>query len=134
MAGRTVRKVLVDLGYTVHTPAAVFGRERLAQRLDDQDWLPVAGANGWVVFCRDQHILDRPAELQAYQNARVHMFLLPGSATKAEIVDLLTGNLAEICALATARRPDVYWLRPGKVIPYDRRVSQLDRKRRARKQ
>jgi hypothetical protein len=29
------------LGYTVHTPAEVFGQQRLRQRLHDEDWLPM---------------------------------------------------------------------------------------------
>jgi hypothetical protein len=130
MAGRSVRRALEDLGYRVHTPPSVFGGVRLAEGLSDEDWLPVVGSKGWVVFCRDQRILDRPAELTAYLNARVHMFLLPGSATLAEILELLQTNLAEICALATARRPNVYWLERRRVVPYERRVAALDRKRR----
>ena len=52
----------------------------------------VRRAEGWVVFCRDQHILDRPAELQAYLKAKVHMFRWPGSITRAEIIELLSGG------------------------------------------
>ena len=130
MAGKSVRKFLDGLGYSVHTPASVFGRGRLDQGLSDEDWLPVIGTNGWVVFCRDQRILDRPAELQAYLKARVHMFLLPGSVRLTEILELLTSNLAEICALAAARKPNVYWLAKGGVVPYERRIAELDRKRR----
>ena len=131
MAGRTVRQFLEHLGYAVHTPAAVFGRERLEQTVLDTDWLPVVGAKGWVAFCRDQHILDRPAELQAYLKAKIHMFLLPGSITRAEIIDLLTVNLAEICTLAAAKKPNVYWLSlTRKVVVYERRLAELDRRRR----
>lgn len=129
MAGRSVRKVLTDLGYTVHTPTSVFGRERLVQGLRDEEWLPIVGSNGWVVFCRDQRILDRPAELQAYLGARVHMFLLPGMAARSEILLLLTENLADICTLATARKPNVYWLMRRRVVPYERRVQELARRR-----
>jgi len=130
MLGKTVRRFLTDLGYTVHTPVSVFGRERLEQRLDDRDWLPVVGTSGWAVFGRDQRILDRELELQALLDARVHMFLLPGTAMRPQIVHLLTVNLAHICALAVARRPNVYWLTPNSVIDYERRSADLARRRR----
>ncbi|MFI5495292.1 hypothetical protein [Actinoplanes sp. NPDC051859] len=130
MAGRSVRNFLADLGYTVHTASSVFGRERLLETLHDEDWLALAGLRGWVVFCRDQHIMDRPAELQAYLDAKVHMFMLPGSALRDHILELLGSNLAEICSLASARRPGVYWLMPQKVVSYERRRAELNRKRR----
>lgn len=129
MDGRTVRRFLADLGYLVHTPASVFGRERLERGLGDEDWLQTAGARHWVVFCRDQNILYRPRELKAYLAAGVHMFLLPGCCTRQQIIDLLATNLAEICSLATARQPNVYWLMPDRIIDYGQRTAELNRKR-----
>jgi hypothetical protein len=70
MAGKSVRKFLDGLGYSVHTPASVFGRERLDQ------------------------------------------------------------GLAAICTLTAARKPNVYWLATRGVIPYERRIAELDRRRR----
>jgi hypothetical protein len=114
----------------VHTPAEVFGRDRLDQGLNDEDWLPVIGASGWVVFGRDWHILDRDLELQAYRAARVHRFLLPGQATRGQLIDLLALNLGEICAAAAARHPNVYWVTPNGLVTYERRRSDRDRRRR----
>ena len=133
MIGKTVRRFFTDLGYVVHTPGAVFGVERLRETVEDTDWLPVAGAKNWTVFCRDLSIMDRPSELQAYLAARVHMFVLPGNATRVEIVDLLSTNLAEICALAVARQPNVYWLTAGGVVPYEWRLKQVARRRTQRR-
>jgi len=130
LAGRTIRRFIADLGYTIHTPAEVFGWERLRQRLHDEDWLPVVGRNGWVVFGRDWHILDRELELRAYLAAQVHMFLLPGEATRAELTELLALNLRSICAAAMARRPNVYWITRSGLVPYERRRSQRERRRR----
>ena len=76
---------------------------------------------------RDQRILQRKFELRAYLDARVHMFLLPGEVTRAQIIELLGINLSEMCALAVARRPNVYWLTKRGVEPYERR---MERKRR----
>jgi hypothetical protein len=42
---------------------------------------------------------------------------------------LLERNLGEVCALAMARRPNVYWLTPQGTVPYERRVA---RRRRGR--
>lgn len=129
MTGRTVRRFFEELGYAVHTPASVFSREQLEKRVEDQRWLPVVGQRGWVVFCRDQHILDRELELKAYLDAKVHMFMLPGNATRAQIVELLSFNLRDICALAAARKPNVYWLMPTGVVPYERRRAEAQRRR-----
>jgi hypothetical protein len=112
LAGRSIRRFIADLGYRVHTPAEVFGRERLEGGLKDEDWLPVIGAQGWVVYSRDHHILSRELELKAYLQARVHMFLLPGTATRQHLLDLVGTNLAHVCAVASARQPSVYWLTP----------------------
>lgn len=129
MAGRTVRRFITDLGYVVHTPAAVFGRSRLDEGLDDEDWLPVVGRSGWAVFGRDQHILDREMELQAYLAAKVHMFLLPGQATRAEITQVLRVTLRDVCTVAVARRANVYWLTPHGLVDYERRRYERDRRR-----
>jgi hypothetical protein len=114
----------------VHTPSSVFGRERLDVTLEDADWLPVVGARGWVVFGRDQQILYRPSELKAYLSAKVHMFMLPGAATRDQILDLVSSNLREICELAVARKPNVYWLTKARVVPYERRRADMLRRQR----
>lgn len=132
MAGRSVRRFISDLGYAVHTPASVFGRARLEKGLDDADWLPVAGRNGWVVVGRDHHILDRQWELNAYLKAKVHMFLLPGQATRDEILALLTHNLAAVCASAMAREPSVYWLTSTGLVGYEQRLARRAQRRNRR--
>jgi hypothetical protein len=103
IAGKTLRRLLSDLGYQVHTPP-----ELDALSASDVDWLGRVGRYGWVVISSDVNIVQRPAELAAYRAAKVHMFLLPGQARVAELCDLVTGNLADICAAASARRPGVW--------------------------
>jgi hypothetical protein len=61
-----------------------------------------------VVISSDVKILQRPAELAAYREAKVHMFLLPSQARVAELCAPLSGNLAGIYAEASARRPGVW--------------------------
>ncbi|WP_373294757.1 hypothetical protein, partial [Dactylosporangium sucinum] len=75
LGGRTALRYITGLGYRVHSPASVFGTDRLQQGLADEQWLPVVGRNGWTVFGRDQRILDRPHELAAWLDAKIHMFL-----------------------------------------------------------
>ncbi|MGW1059370.1 PIN-like domain-containing protein [Micromonospora rubida] len=129
MHGRTLCRVIANLGYLVHSPASVFGRERLERGLRDEDWLPVIGARGWVVFGRDQNILKREVELRALLDAKVHMFLFPGDVALREIIELVQANLSAICTLASARRPNVYWLRRDRVIDYEQRQAELARRR-----
>jgi hypothetical protein len=130
ITGRTAYNFVRNLGYVVHTPRSVFGRQQVERGLDDVVWLPVVGRHGWVVIGRDQRILDREMELQAYLAARVHMFLLPGEALRQQIIELLGINLTQMCTLATARRPNVYWLTRGGVVPYERRRAARVRRRR----
>ncbi|MBQ0900477.1 hypothetical protein [Micromonospora sp. U21] len=129
MHGRTLRRFIADLGYRVHSPASVFGRDRLEQGVRDEDWLPVIGSRGWVVFGRDQNILRREVELRALLDAKVHMFLFPGDVLRQEIIDLVQANLGAICALASARQPNVYWLRRDRVVNYEQRRAELARRR-----
>lgn len=123
LAGRTVRRFITELGYRVHTGASVFSKAVLDKSLSDNDWLPIAGRKGWVVICRDQHILLRDGELKAYLDAKVHLFLLPGDIARAQIIELLQVNLREMCTLAAARIPNVYWLTRHGIETYEHKSS-----------
>jgi len=112
-AGRTLRRAISDLGYVVHTPAQLYGSRDAAAGTEDVVWLRDVGRQGWAVIGRDTKIFERDAELQAYRDARVHIFLFPGQATRAQLLELLRHNLREICMLATQRVPAVYFVRAG---------------------
>lgn len=129
MHGRSLRRFIVGLGYVVHSPASVFGRERLEAGLRDEEWLPVVGSKGWVVFGRDQNILKREVEIRALLDAKVHMFLFPGEISRAEILEIVGANFTEICTVASARRPNVYWLRKDSVVSYEQRLNERLRRR-----
>jgi PIN domain-containing protein len=107
---RAVRRLLVRLGYTVHTPAELYGSREAAEGAPDEDWLAKVGDRGWTVIGRDLKIYERPAERQAYLRARVHVFLLPGQALVAEMVHLIEVNLASMCTLASSRQPGTWRL------------------------
>ena len=87
-ATRSVRRRLEELGYTVHTPARLYGSREAAQGARDTDWLARAGRHRWAVIGRDAKIYERPAELDAHLRARVQVFLLPGEARLAELIRL----------------------------------------------
>ncbi len=129
MAGSTVRRFIADLGYVVHSPAEVFGKDRLDRGLRDEDWLPVIGQQGWAVFGRDQAILQREMELRALLAAKIHMFLLPGEAPRSKIIDLLKINLSGVCTCTSARQPNVYWLTLSGIEEYEHRRDRLERRR-----
>jgi hypothetical protein len=69
------------------------------------------GRRKWAVLGRDTKIFERPAESQAYLHAKVHVFLFPGQATRAQLVELMKHNLRDICTHAGSRDPSVYVVR-----------------------
>ncbi len=115
---RSVRRLLGDLGYTVHTPWELFGSREAALGAHDEDWLKRVSHREWVVFGRDLKIYERPSELEAYRRARVQVFLLPGQARAAELTDLVAVSLASICVIANGRQPGTWRLTKNGPEPY----------------
>jgi hypothetical protein len=66
-----VKRLLVGLGYTIHTPAEVFGTRDAALGATDAEWLAHVVKTGWAVLNRDTAIMRRPDELAAYRRAGV---------------------------------------------------------------
>src|SRR5215470_5164094 len=108
---RSVRRFLNDLGYVVYTPGSVFGACEEAYGADGTEWLRRIAGSGWVVIGRDSKIAIRPYELGAYHKANVHMFLLPGEATKRELVELLAVSLKSICTTAVTKPVGIWRIR-----------------------
>lgn len=67
---------------------------------------------------RDLKIYERPSELEAYRASRLQVFLLPGQALAAELVELIAVNLAEISAIASTRQPGTWRLTRNGPQPY----------------
>jgi hypothetical protein len=103
-AGRTLRRAIADLGYVVHTPAQLYGSHEEAKGTTDVVWLRDVGRRGWAIIGKDTKILERPEEVAAYRRAHVHMFLFPGQAMRARLIELLHANLREIGTQTTSRR------------------------------
>jgi hypothetical protein len=76
----------------------------------------VAGT-GWAIIGRDAKIAERPHELAAYRAARVHMFLLPGEATRQALLDLLTAWLEDVCITWARSRTGIWKIRPSGLHP-----------------
>ena len=128
---RAVRRLLLRLGYTVHTPAELYGTRTAAEGVPDEDWLAKVGTRGWTVIGRDVKIYERPAELAAYRQARIHVFLLPGQAIVAELVHLIEVNLTDMCTFASSRQPGTWRLTKRGPVPYDIAGAQKAAQRRA---
>jgi hypothetical protein len=86
---RSVRRLLTDLGYAVHTPAELFGSRESSLGATDQEWLKRVTGRGWAIIGRDVKIYERPWEMEAYRRARVQVFLLPGQALAAQLTHLI---------------------------------------------
>lgn len=123
---RTVRQLLASLGYRCHTPAELFGTRVEALGADDTSWLARVAGTGWIIVNRDAKIMERPHELEAYRAAKVHMFYLPGEATRDQLRGLVSRHLHDIVTRATSRNPEV-WRITGRGV--ERFVSRRSRRR-----
>lgn len=109
---RSVRRFLLSLGYVCHTPPEVFGTRADSLGASDTEWLGKIARTGWVVLNRDAKIMERPDELTAYRAAKVHMFYLPGEATRDQLLHLVETNLKDIITHSAHRTPDVWRITP----------------------
>ena len=116
---RSVRRLLTGLGYTVHTPAELFGGRESSLGAADEEWLRRVTGRRWAVIGRDVKIYERPWELKAYRRARVQVFLLPGQALAAQLTHLVAVNLREIGAITAGRKVGTWYLTESGPAEYD---------------
>jgi PIN like domain len=116
---RSVRDLLTGLGYVLHSPAELYGSREAALGAPDEDWLARVGRHRWTVLGRDLKIYERPSELAAYRASRLQVFLLPGQARAAELVELVAVNLVQICAIASTRKPGTWRLTSRGALPFE---------------
>ena len=84
--------------------------QRFAPDAPDEEWLEVAGREGWIVITRDKHIRRRPAELDAFRTHQVTVFVLAdGNASAAETAELVTRLYGKIIKLAHQAKPPVMY-------------------------
>jgi predicted nuclease of predicted toxin-antitoxin system len=68
-------------------------RDKFADDCPDEEWLAIAGREGWVVLTRDQAIRRKPNELKAFREARLIVFVLASGNASAETTARLVVEL-----------------------------------------
>jgi len=113
----SIAKALAEAGAIV---------ERLTKHFpkgtDDQTWLSLAGAKGWVVLTRDKRIRYRRLERLALQSAGVRAFVFTGgNVTLADTATTLAGAMPAIQGVCASKEgPFICHIgRTGKVRPMD---------------
>jgi hypothetical protein len=59
------------------------------------------GKDNWAALGRDTKIVERPDEIEDFRRAKIHIFLYPGTATLAELVDAAAETLVDVCACSS---------------------------------
>jgi hypothetical protein len=100
-------EALATAGATVKRPGVdvPFGTQ-------DQEWLAIAGTQGWIVLMRDQRVQHRALEIQSLRAARVGAFVLtPGQATAQSTSAVILLRLQKIVNISCSeRKPFLYTL------------------------
>jgi hypothetical protein len=98
---------LISAGVSVKRPGIdiPFGTQ-------DQEWLAIAGAKGWIVLMRDQRVKNRTLEIQSLRDARVGAFVLTaGQATAQTTAVVVLSRLQKIVNISRSeRKPFLYTL------------------------
>ena len=82
--------------------------DRFQHDTKDPVWLPVVGANGWLLIVRDKKIRTRPGERRILMASDVGCFIISQkkNLTRWEYLKLLTGTLDRMeDAFATTPHP-----------------------------
>ena len=75
----------------------------------DEEWLALAGSNGWVVLMKDKRIRYRPHEREAVRQFRVRGFYLAGRNLPAgEMADRFLHSLPAIAKACQEPGPFLY--------------------------
>lgn len=94
--------------------------QRFTPDASDESWLEVAGREGWIVLTRDKRIRWRPAELEAFRDHEVIVFvLISGNVSAAETADLISRLYPKILRLAVQAKPPAMYrvTRAGTISP-----------------
>jgi predicted nuclease of predicted toxin-antitoxin system len=103
----------LDAPYIAH-------HQRFAPNAPDEEWLEAAGREGWVVLTRDKRIRWRPAELEAFRDHKVIVFVLvSGNVSAAETASLISGLYPKILRFAAVAKPPAMYrvTRSGTITP-----------------
>lgn len=79
------------------------------ERVADEEWLRLAGENGWAVFMKDTRIRYNPAERAAVRNHHVRCFCLSSQSLSAvEMAGRFLVHLDAITAACEKPGPFIY--------------------------
>ncbi|GAY16234.1 hypothetical protein [Mycobacterium sp. shizuoka-1] len=87
--------------------------ELLPEGIDDVDWIPIVGDNGWVVITNDRRIRTRPAESQLAIEHRLKVVHLHGAVGTALAWDQLirvTGRWNAVERQVASNPSGPWWL------------------------
>ncbi|MBI5937972.1 MAG: hypothetical protein HY850_09010 [Betaproteobacteria bacterium] len=72
----------------------------------DEEWLAVAGREGWIVLTRDKNIRRKPNELKAFRDHRVIAFVLTsGDASATDTAALVTALYPKMMRKVRGAKP-----------------------------
>ena len=90
--------------------AFVAHREHFDDDMPDPEWLTEVGQHGWIVLTRDQRIRNRPNELRAAREARLHVFALTsGNLSAAETVEIVLAAWPAMRRAVANTEPPMFW-------------------------
>jgi len=90
--------------------------------VDDRDWLPLIGSEGWLVITRDKAIQRRPGEKQAVLDHKVKMAAITseGNLSVFEQVEVVMVRWRELESFQELPGPFIYSItrtgKPRKVL------------------
>jgi len=80
--------------------------EKFKPACPDEEWLEVAGKQGWIVLTRDKNIRRKPNELRAFREHGVIGFVLTsGDASAADTAALVIAVYPKLIRKAKATKP-----------------------------
>ena len=79
--------------------------DHFAPAAPDEEWLAVAGAQGWLAITHDARIRYKPNELAAVKRNRVALFVVVGDAPHAELATNFVRTVPRVEVFATQHVP-----------------------------
>ena len=117
IGGKYVPEGLRERGWEVVTMNERFG-QRVAEGLDDPDWIADATARGEVCLCKDAAIARKPVEAAAVRAAGARVFALTNAnITGTTQLEWILRNEARILRRADQPGPYVYGIYADDVRP-----------------
>ena len=112
-----VPQLLRDAGLNLVTLAEHYGVPT-DESVADEEWLQLAGEQGWAVFMKDTRIRHNPAERAAVRDHHVRCFCLSSQSLSGEdMAARFLDNLEAIAAACAEEGPFIY-------IVYANRIEQ----------